>query len=553
MTHEESSSEFSHHAPCPNCGSSDALGVYTDGHAYCHSCHHYIPGDDRPRKSRSTKSRMSKMIEGEATALPKRKLKEDTCKKWGYLVGEYKGKTSQIANYRDLSGKLIAQKIKEPPKGDKKKFSWVWFTDAKNSGLYGMHLWKDGGKKLVITEGEIDALSVSQLQNNKWPVVSVPNGAGAAKKDIQKNIEWVEKFDEVVFLFDSDEPGREAAAECAAILSPGKAKIATLPLKDANEMLTAGRGSEVIDCIWQAHTYRPDGIIAAVDVESEAMKPAEWGQPWPWESMTNLTYGRRRGELYFFGAAQGAGKTDVFSQTIAHFIQELQAEVGAIYLEQQPAETSKRIAGKIGQKAFHVPDADWTKEDLVKSLEPLRDKLYYYNHFGCMDWETIKNVVRYFAVGYGIKDIFLDHITALIAQEDDVNKALDKIVADMASMCQELQINLYVISHLNRNTQTKTPFEEGAKITTQNLYGSGAMAKWGHFIFALERNQQAENENERCTTIVRCLKDRNTGRATGKTFFLKYDVDTGILNGVEPPEKQECPFVEEDKGDAQDF
>lgn len=29
--------EFLHHAPCPNCGSSDALGVYTS-HTYCFSC-----------------------------------------------------------------------------------------------------------------------------------------------------------------------------------------------------------------------------------------------------------------------------------------------------------------------------------------------------------------------------------------------------------------------------------------------------------------------------------------------------------------------------------
>ena len=31
-------SEFIRHEPCPDCGSSDALALYTDGHQYCFSC-----------------------------------------------------------------------------------------------------------------------------------------------------------------------------------------------------------------------------------------------------------------------------------------------------------------------------------------------------------------------------------------------------------------------------------------------------------------------------------------------------------------------------------
>ena len=47
---------------------------------------------------------------------------------------------------------------------------------------------------VTVTEGEIDALSVSQLFQNKWPVVSVPIGASGALKAFQNNLEWLEKF-----------------------------------------------------------------------------------------------------------------------------------------------------------------------------------------------------------------------------------------------------------------------------------------------------------------------------------------------------------------------
>ena len=39
-------------------------------------------------------------------------------------------------------------------------------------------------KERGYSEGEIDAMSVSQLQQHKWPVVSVNNGAPAAKKAV---------------------------------------------------------------------------------------------------------------------------------------------------------------------------------------------------------------------------------------------------------------------------------------------------------------------------------------------------------------------------------
>ena len=98
---------------------------------------------------------------------------------------------------------------------------------------------------MVVTEGELDCLSVSMIQQNKWPTVSVKNGAQGAKRDVQKSLEWLESFETVVFMFDMDDAGQSAARACASVLTPGKAKIAQLPLKDANEMLMANRGKRL--------------------------------------------------------------------------------------------------------------------------------------------------------------------------------------------------------------------------------------------------------------------------------------------------------------------
>ena len=192
--------------------------------------------------------------------LNKRMINEETCRFFKYGVATYNGNPVQVATYCDSAGNPVAQKVRFPNK------DFLILGDAKAMGLYGSHLWRDGGKRVTLTEGELDCLSLSQLQGNKWPVVSIPNGASNAAKAIKNNLEWLEKFEEVVLMFDQDDAGRKAAKEAALLLSPGKAKIASLPMKDANDMLVAGKGKELMDAMWSAKTFRPDGIVPGTEL-----------------------------------------------------------------------------------------------------------------------------------------------------------------------------------------------------------------------------------------------------------------------------------------------
>ena len=296
---------FSHHEPCPSCGSKDNLGRFSDGHGYCFGCGYREHGDDsavynyEPRQ-RQVSVMNGDFIDGEITPLNARGITEDTCRKWDYKVGELSGQKVQIANYRNSAGEKIAQKV---------RFKNKDFTvrgDMKDVRLYGEHLWSGKGKRAVVCEGEIDALSVSQAQGNQWPVYSVPTGAGGAQKAIRKSIELLNGYDEVIFCFDSDPAGTKAAQECAQILSPGKSKIATLPMKDANEMLVAGKIQDLINCLWQAKTYRPDGIISGTDLwdvvnAEDSMSSVQY----PFEGLNTKTLGIRRGEIVTVTAGSG--------------------------------------------------------------------------------------------------------------------------------------------------------------------------------------------------------------------------------------------------------
>ncbi|WP_199851923.1 toprim domain-containing protein [Variovorax sp. PMC12] len=460
------------------------------------------------------------LISGDVRALPKRDIREETCAKFGYMVGQFKGETVQIAPYRNKDGDLVAQKLRNADK----EFSTL--GDFKEVALFGAHLWSKG-KKLVVTEGEIDCMTVAQVQNLKWPVVSVPNGAQGAKKAIARNLDYLTAFEEVIFMFDMDEPGIEAAKECAALLPVGKAKIASLPLKDPNELHLAGRGDEIVQAMWNAKDYRPDGLLSFDDVIERIKKPVEWGLPWWDERLHQLTYGRRYREIYTFGAGTGIGKTDWFTQQIAFDMDTLKLQVGLIFLETPVDELGKRIAGKKMGLLFHIPGAGWSQAQLDEGSEWLRGKGHLYDSFGQTDWDVVRGHIRYMATALGIKVFYLDHLTAL-ADTADEKGSLEQIMKELAGVVHELGLILHLVSHLTTPDQGP-PHEEGGRVTIRQFKGSRAIGFWSNFMFGMERNQQAEDPAVKQTTTFRVLKDRNTGRATGATLGLTYDRDVGRL------------------------
>ena len=84
---QSSNSNFIQHAPCDSCGSSDGVGVYDDGHAYCYVC-------STPQKGSTTPLRREKRLSnpnvtpatGVFRGIPRRGLPEEAIKKYGIDV-----------------------------------------------------------------------------------------------------------------------------------------------------------------------------------------------------------------------------------------------------------------------------------------------------------------------------------------------------------------------------------------------------------------------------------------------------------------------------------
>jgi len=533
-----SESSFIRKEPCPECGSKDNLARYSDGHAHCFGCGHYERGDGSDQDTQPRRKRMAEgLITGEYVALSKRGLTEETCRKFGYQVADHNGQKVQIAPYYDAEKNLIGQKIRWANKDMKT------FGSMKGVGLFGQHLWGQGGKKVVVTEGEIDCLTVSQLQNHKWPTVSVPNGAQGAKKAFKEHLDWLESYDEVIIMFDMDEPGKAAAIECAEILSPGKARIAHLPEKDPNDCLIKGKGDQVVNAIWNAKVYRPDGILSGSDLwDAVSTEESVRSIQYPWQGLNEKTWGLREGELVTITAGSGVGKSAVVRE-IAHHLVKMGETVGMIMLEESVKRTALGLMGIEINKPLHLTKEGVSEDDLRTAFDGTlgTGRVYLYDHFGSTEVDHLLGRVRYLARSLDCRWVILDHLSIVVSglEGDDERRLIDRAMTMLRTLVQETGIGLILVSHLKR--PQGTGHEEGGQTSLSQLRGSAAIAQLSDMVLGLERNQQGDDPN---LSLVRVLKNRFSGE-TGEACHLRYDKVTGRLSEGVPGFSDEAPTQDE--------
>jgi twinkle protein len=460
------------------------------------------------------------LARGSVDAIPNRSLDESTCRRYGYEVGEIDGKKCHIATHKGANGLGVVQNIRFTGK----KFQIR--GDSKQFGFYGDWLFPGGGKYLCITEGEIDCLSVSQAFGNKYPVVSLPHGVKSAKKAVQKRYEWLELFDAIILMFDTDEPGKAAAAEVAEMLPPGKVKIASLPLKDANECLMAGQTEAIVKAFWNARPFRPDGIVMATDLRTLVTAELPMGLSYPWEGINGLTRGIRDAELVTITAGSGLGKT-TFVREIAYHLHWVHKEpIGMLMLEEGNRKTLRGLTGLHMNKNLIVDDANPAEIDAAFAALFAEKDIALYDHFGSTEVENICQRIRYMVKACGVRRVILDHLSIMVSglNDGDERKLIDVAMTKLRSLVEETKCTLFAVSHLKR-PQGDKGHEDGAQVRLGQLRGSHAIVQLSDFVIGLQKPEEDVNGDSVEAVI---LKNRFTGEK-GSAGLLNYNRDTGRL------------------------
>ena len=522
-------SNYLYKGPCDDCGSSDACAVYDDGHTFCFSCKTYRKHDGEIVEGApvppAQEAQQENLLQGEIQANRDRGLSEDTCRKFGYKLVTYKGKEAWAAPYRNKDNMIVAQKVRTLDK------DFVLVGNGKGLSFFGQHLWS-AGKRLIITEGEIDCMTISQVQGHRWPVVSLPQGSGSVKRTVRQNWEYLERFEEIIACFDMDDPGQKAALDLAELLPQGKVKIVSLPAKDANDMLMAGREKELVSALWEARPYRPEGIVCASELRDKLLSDTEVSSmTYPYESLNLITRGIRKQELVTITAGSGMGKTTFVSE-IAYSLHEQKHKIGLIMLEESTQRTMRNLVSiKMDfnlAEEHNVPSKDILAhyDDMVAAGD-----IYLFDHFGSNDIDTLCSRIRYMANVLKVEVVILDHVSLLVSglRTNDERKLIDVAMTELRKLVQECNIALLLVSHLRRPSGDKG-FEEGLKPSLQALRGSHSIAQLSDMCIGIQSDPDEPSSNKRTLWV---LKNRLTGEV-GIAGKLQYSRKVGRLKEVHP-------------------
>jgi twinkle protein len=312
---------------------------------------------------------------------------------------------------------------------------------------------------VTITEGELDALSLYQVIRS--PVVSVQS-ASSAVRDCTVDWDYLNSFERIYLAFDNDRPGREAVSSVARLFDYNKVFVVKFSnRKDANEYLQAGEAEELRNIWWNSKKYLPETIVSSLSEFKKIVEETpKWGVAYPFPTLTQMTYGIRRGESVLITAQEGIGKTELMHAIEHKLLTETNDNVGAIFLEEPKQRHLQALAGIQLGRPVHLPDSGCSSVEVVSALEKvvrLDDRLHVYSHFGSDDPDILLDTIRFLVAARACNYILFDHITMAVSglSGEDERRALDYLATRLEMMVKELNFALILVSHVNDDGKTR--------------------------------------------------------------------------------------------------
>lgn len=226
----------------------------------------------------------------------------------------------------DSSGAFVIERVKHRALSGKGKQRLL--PKGGGWGFFGWHLVKPVDSSIIITEGEFDAMAVSQTTSSlspdhsfhRVPSVSLPNGCNSLPPEL---VERLERFSKIYLWMDNDISGIASARKFAAKLGLHRCYLVNPPLnlpagrsewpKDANDALR--QGVDLVTLLEKSYLMRHEKILTFSDLRVQALLSQRDskqfdGTPTPSvPRLTGILKGFRKGELVVFTGPTGCGKS----------------------------------------------------------------------------------------------------------------------------------------------------------------------------------------------------------------------------------------------------
>lgn len=337
--------------------------------------------------------------------------------------------------------------IKRAPDGKKA----IWATADSKPHLFGWQSIGANERRVFITEGEIDALTLAGWSR---PALSVPSGV--------KNLDWIEhdydalaRFDRIYIVTDNDEPGNACAEQIAQRLGRERCfRVVIAGFKDANEAAQSGKYTAVEfdrDCA-TARTLDPTDLRNAGEygdaLWSENNPTADMlGSETPWDIQWRI----RPGEVTIWTGWSGHGKSLLLNQVVLHDCARSGSRVLIASFEmpvgQSMAQLARMATGRNPK----------SREESGKIANYLGGGFWFYDVIGAKPWKEFMPIFAYAVRRYGIRRIVIDSLLRCGIAEDDY-EGQKSFIEGCKNFAVEHGAHIHVVAHSRKkDDETKPP------------------------------------------------------------------------------------------------
>ena len=435
--------------------------------------------------------------------------------------------------FLDSDGRIVFVKYRKTDYDPKKDNSKEWCEANCKPILFGMYQCNTSNKTLVLTEGQIDSLSVAEagIEN----AVSVPTGKNGFTW-FPHCWDWMQQFTDLI-VFGDCENGTITLLEEMKNRFPGTVKAVRQQdykgCKDANELLQKHGKEAVLYAVNNAviqpiRAVKELADVKAVDLFKMPKIPTGIAR-----IDGVLSGGIYLGQTVIVTGKRGEGKSTLASQIVANALnagKKIFAYSGELQDYFFKRWLNLQIAGK--HKVIERTEADKTTSYYItnttdeKISEWYRGRAYLFDNMAVEDEELTEllDVIEKAVRQYGIDLVLLDNLMSAldVGMSVDVYRAQSKFVDKLVKIAKRLDVAIILVAHPRKNKFSSDDTDE--------ISGSADITNKVDIVMTYKR-VDGMDENVRKLSIS---KNRLTGKlATGeKEIMLFYDTTSKRISDV---------------------
>ena len=457
--------------------------------------------------------------------LAKRGISSEIAKKYEITI---KQETNNILvfPFYDEKGELQFIKYRKTDFDKEKDKNKEWCEKDCKPILFGMKQCNEKFDRLVLTEGQLDSLSVAEagIEN----AVSVPTGANGFTW-IPYCWDWLTKFEEIV-VFGDCEKGKITLLDDISKRFPNKVKHVResdyLKCKDANEILLKHGPDAIKKAVDNAIALPVNKVLSLADVENVNIFELQKLKTGLKELDDTLYGGIPFGIVCLVAGKRGDGKSTLTSQIMGQAVE--QGYNTFAYSGELPNYLYKswfdfQIAGR-----NHITENN--KDGRINRFitnpnqklinDWYREKAFIYDNRIVEDdeQEDLLKTITQAIMQYGIKVILIDNLmTAMYIDEKQGSDKYDqqgRFVRSLTKIALQYDCLILLVAHRRKNSFTTDANDE--------VSGSGDITNLAGMVLSYDRGTEKEGLRPDQRKLI-IAKNRLFGKINLNGIVLDYD------------------------------